>query len=271
MMISLKNISVKFNARTVDEVDALKNISLEIHEGEFVTVIGTNGSGKSTLLNVIAGNISTDSGQLLIHGRDMTRMPAYRRAADLSRVFQNPYMSTAPDMSIAENLLMAWLRGKTRYPVFSLNKKLMSMFSERLLELEMGLEGRLHNAAGTLSGGQRQAITLLMSVLRKPKILLLDEHTAALDPKTAAQVSKLTSKFIKSGNLTSLMVTHTMKQALEMGNRIIMMHKGQIISDIPGKEKELLTVEDLLGKFDAIRKKEKLTPELMANFRRQYA
>lgn len=269
-MISLKNISVKFNARTVDEVYALKNINLEIHEGEFVTVIGTNGSGKSTLLNVIAGNIETDAGQLLIHNRDMTRMPAYRRAAEISRVFQNPYMSTAPDMSIAENLLMAWFRGKNRYPVFSLNKKLLGMFSERLLELEMGLEDRLNNAAGTLSGGQRQAITLLMAVLRKPKILLLDEHTAALDPKTAAQVSKLTSKFIKAGNLTALMVTHSMKQALEMGSRIIMMHRGQIISDIPAKEKELLTVEDLLGKFDNIRKKEKLTPELMENFRRQY-
>ncbi len=270
MMIRLKNISVKFNARTIDEVFALKNINLELKEGEFVTVIGTNGSGKSTLLNVIAGNIGTDEGQVIINGRDMTRKPAYKRAAVISRVFQNPYMSTAPDMSIAENLLMAWFRGKTRYPVFSLNKKLMNLFSERLLELEMGLEDRLHNAAGTLSGGQRQAITLLMAVLRKPKILLLDEHTAALDPKTAAQVSKLTSKFIQAGNLTSLMVTHSMKQALEMGNRIIMMHKGQIISDIPGKDKELLTVEDLLGKFDTIRKKEKLTPEMMANFRRQY-
>jgi len=271
MMISLKNISVKFNPRSVDEIDALKDVNLEIQEREFVTFIGTNGSGKSTLLNVIAGSIFPDDGQVVIDGKDVTRLPAHRRAFMLSRVFQNPFMSTAPDMSIAENLLMAWFRGRKRYPGFSLNKKLMAFFSERLLELEMGLEGRLNNAAGTLSGGQRQAITLLMAVLIKPKILLLDEHTAALDPKTAAQVSKLTKKFISSGNLTTLMVTHSMKQALEMGNRIIMLHRGQIISDIPAKEKEQLTVEDLLGKFDNIRKKEKLTPEMLTGFRRQYA
>lgn len=270
MMIALKNISVRFNTGTVDEVLALKNISLEIGGSEFVTVIGTNGSGKSTLLNVVAGNIMADEGQVLLNGRDMTRLPSFRRADVLSRVFQNPYMSTAPDMSIAENLLMAWLRGKTRYPRFSLNKKLMALFSDRLLELELGLESRMHNAAGTLSGGQRQAVTLLMAVLQKPKILLLDEHTAALDPKTAAQVSKLTTRFIDAGQLTALMVTHSMKQALEMGSRIIMMHKGQIISDIPAKEKELLSVEDLLGKFDKIRKKEKLTPEMLANLVRKY-
>ncbi|MCX6283696.1 MAG: ATP-binding cassette domain-containing protein [Bacteroidetes bacterium] len=270
-MISLKDISVKFNRGSVDEVDALRSINLEIGEREFVTVIGTNGSGKSTLLNVIAGNILADEGQVKLCGRDVTRLPAYRRADSISRVFQNPYMSTAPDMSIAENLLMAWFRGKKRYPGFSLNKKLMAEFSERLKELEMGLEDRLNNAAGTLSGGQRQAITLLMAVLRRPDVLLLDEHTAALDPKTGAQVTRLTNKFIEDGKLTALMVTHSMKQALEMGNRIIMMHGGRIISDIPAKEKELLTVEDLLLKFENIRKKEKLTPEMLANFRRQYA
>jgi putative tryptophan/tyrosine transport system ATP-binding protein len=270
-MISLKHISVRFNRGTVDEVDALKDISLEIEDGEFVTVIGTNGSGKSTLLNVIAGNITADEGYVFLNGVDVTRMPAFHRAEFLSRVFQNPYMSTAPDMSIAENLLMAWLRGKNRYPAFSLNKKLTAYFSQRLSELEMGLEDRLNNAAGTLSGGQRQAITLLMSVLQKPEILLLDEHTAALDPKTASQVSTLTNRFITAGKLTALMVTHSMKQALEMGNRIIMMHKGRIIHDIPGMDKELLTVEVLLEKFDNIRKQEKLTTEMLDNFRRQYA
>ena len=270
-MIRLDNISVKFNPRSVDEVYALKRVSLEIKEGEFVTVIGTNGSGKSTLLNVVAGNIIPDEGKVLLDEKDVTKVPAYRRAAFLSRVFQNPYMSTAPDMSISENLLMAWFRGKKRYPKFSLNKKLIAFFSERLKELEMGLEDRMNNPAGTLSGGQRQAITLLMAVLRKPKILLLDEHTAALDPKTASQVSRLTNKFIRADHLTALMVTHSMKQALEMGTRIIMMHRGQIISDILLKDKEFLTVEDLLGKFENIRKSEKLTPEMLANFRRQYA
>jgi len=269
-MIRLENISVKFNARTVDEVYALKHVSLEIGEGEFVTVIGTNGSGKSTLLNVVAGNLTADEGKVIIGGKDVTRLPAHRRAEMLSRVFQNPYLSTAPDMTVAENLLMAWFRGKKRYPKFSLSKKLAAVFAGRLKELEMGLEDRLNNAAGTLSGGQRQAITLLMAVLVKPKILLLDEHTAALDPKTAAQVSMLTNRFITSGKLTALMVTHSMKQALEMGSRIIMMHKGQVISEIPAQDKELLTVEDLLDKFDKIRKKEKLTPEMLTNFRRQY-
>lgn len=269
-MISLEHITVTFNARTPDEVFALRDVSLEISEGDFVTVIGTNGSGKSTLLNVIAGNIIPDSGKVIIDGTDLTSKPAWRRAEVISRVFQDPYMSTAPVMTVAENLLMAWLRGMPRHPKFGMNRKLLAMFGERLKELEMGMEDRLHNLAGTLSGGQRQAVTLLMSVLRKPKILLLDEHTAALDPKSAMQVQRLTAKFISNDRLTALMVTHSMKQALEMGNRILMMHKGQIISDIRAKDKELLTVEDLLGKFDHIRKREKLSPEMLENFRKQY-
>ncbi len=270
-MIELKDITVRFNRGSVDEVLALNNVNLTIGEGEFATVIGTNGSGKSTLLNLIAGDIMPDEGKVILDGKDVTRWPAYRRAVILSRVFQNPYLSTAPDMTIAENLLMAWFRGKTRYPKFSLNRALLKEFRLKLADLEMNLEDRITNTAGTLSGGQRQALTLLMAVLLKPRILLLDEHTAALDPKSAAQVIKLTEKFVSSYRLTSLMVTHSMKQALEMGTRIIMMHRGRIISDIPAREKELLTVDDLLGKFDNIRKKEKLSTEILANFRRQYA
>jgi len=270
-LIELKDITVRFNRGSVDEVLALNNVNLTIGEGEFATVIGTNGSGKSTLLNLIAGDIMPDEGKVILDGKDVTRWPAYRRAVILSRVFQNPYLSTAPDMTIAENLLMAWFRGKTRYPKFSLNRALLKEFRLKLADLEMNLEDRISNTAGTLSGGQRQALTLLMAVLLKPRILLLDEHTAALDPKSAAQVIKLTEKFVSSYRLTSLMVTHSMKQALEMGTRIIMMHRGRIISDIPAREKELLTVDDLLGKFDNIRKKEKLSTEMLANFRRQYA
>jgi len=270
-LIELKDITVRFNRGSVDEVLALNNVSLTIGESEFVTVIGTNGSGKSTLLNLIAGDIVPDEGKVILDGKDVTRWPAYRRAFILSRVFQNPYLSTAPNMTIAENLLMAWFRGKNRYPKFSLSKTLLKEFRQRLADLEMNLEDRITNTAGTLSGGQRQAVTLLMAVLVKPRILLLDEHTAALDPKSAAQVIKLTGKFVSSYGLTSLMVTHAMKQALEMGTRIIMMHRGRIISDIPSKDKELLTVEDLLHKFDNIRKKEKLTQEMLANFKRQYA
>jgi putative ABC transport system ATP-binding protein len=269
-MIEIDDLNKKYNAGSPDEVFALRNINLRIREHEFITLIGTNGSGKSTLLNAIAGNVSPDSGIIRIDSRVVTRQPDYQRAAYIARVFQNPYSGTAPQMTIAENLLMAWFRGKRRYPVISLKGKLKTLFRDQLELLDMQLENRLENVMGTLSGGQRQAITLLMAVLQAPKVLLLDEHTAALDPKTGSQVIRLTQKFVSENRLTTLMVTHSMKQALEMGTRTIMMHNGQIIDDISAEEKKNLTVEDLLGKFEDIRKREKLTPELVRNLRRLY-
>jgi putative ABC transport system ATP-binding protein len=269
-MIRISNLNKTFNAGSLDEVVALKHLSLEVARHEFLTVIGTNGSGKSTLLNVIAGNILPDSGTISIDGVDVTRHQDFRRAKYISRVFQNPFTGTAPDMTLAENLLMAWLRGKRRFPKISLSRMGNEFFQKQLASLEMQLEERLSNTIGTLSGGQRQAITLLMAVMQKPKVLLLDEHTAALDPKTAGQVLQLTQKFVTEARLTTVMVTHSMKQALELGTRTIMMHHGQIIDDIPASEKKNLTVEDLLNKFEDIRKKEKLTPELISQLRRQY-
>jgi putative ABC transport system ATP-binding protein len=269
-MIDLENIHKRFNANTVNEVYPLRGVSLEIGDGEFVTVIGTNGSGKSTLLNMVAGTILPDSGTIRVDGKDMTKEKEFRRARSISRVFQNPFMGTAPDMTIAENLLLAFLRGEKHYPRIGLNGDRREFFRQRVAELEMQLEGRLDTVIGTLSGGQRQAVSLLMAVIREPKVLLLDEHTAALDPKSAAQVIKLTKRFIERGNLTTLMVTHSMQQALEMGNRTIMMHQGQIIDDISEKEKGQLTVEDLLEKFAELRKAEKLTEEVIEQLRREY-
>jgi putative ABC transport system ATP-binding protein len=270
MMISLKDINKVFNAGTVDEMVALESISLDVREHEFVTVIGTNGSGKSTLLNVIAGNIWPGRGTISIDGKDVSGQMDFQRARYLSRVFQNPYSGTAPGLTIAENLLMAWFRGRHRHPVTSLNRNLRENFREQIASLDMQLENRLDNIMGSLSGGQRQAVTLLMAVLQTPKVLLLDEHTAALDPKTAAQVIRLTTNFVVANNLTVIMVTHSMQQALAMGSRILMMHKGRIIEDIDEDEKKHLTIEDLLSKFENIRKLEKLTPELIESFKNHY-
>jgi putative ABC transport system ATP-binding protein len=249
----------------------LRDVSLEIGEGQFVTVIGTNGSGKSTLLNVVAGTILPDSGAVTVAGRDMTVKRDFQRAKVIARVFQNPFMGTAADMTIAENLLLAFLRGRRRYPRIGLNAKRLEFFRERVGELEMQLEARLDTLIGTLSGGQRQAVSLLMAVIREPKVLLLDEHTAALDPKSAAQVIRLTKVFVERGRLTTLMVTHSMHQALDLGDRTIMMHQGRIIDDISKAEKDRLTVDDLLQKFADLRKTERLTEEMIEQLRREYA
>ncbi len=260
-----------FNAGSADEMIALNEVNLTVGEHEFVTVIGTNGSGKSTLLNAIAGNIVPDAGRIKINGSEVTAKADFQRAKYISRVFQNPFSGTAPGMTIAENLLMAYNRGRHSYPVINLNAKLRDYFREQLAILDMNLENRLETIMGSLSGGQRQAITLLMAVLRPPMVLLLDEHTAALDPKSANQIIKLTRRFIKEYRLTTLMVTHSMQQALELGTRTIMMHHGQIIEDIPEEEKKILTTEDLLCKFEDIRKTEKLTPEMIEILKNQYA
>lgn len=269
-MIEIAGLHKTFNRGTPNEVHALRGIDLEVAEGDFVTIIGTNGSGKSTLLNAVAGAFLPDTGTIRINKRDVSRDRDFVRAKLVSRVFQNPYTGTAPDMTIAENLLMAVQRGEKRYPKMSLNKACMGRFEKKVALLEMNLERRLITVIGTLSGGQRQALTLLMAVIKPPKVLLLDEHTAALDPKSAAQVIELTKRFIREERLTTLMVTHSMHQALELGNRSIMMHQGEIIDDISEKEKRRLTVDDLLGKFSEVRKQEKLTEGILEELRMEY-
>ena len=269
-MIRLDHIHKKFNPGTISEVYSLRDVSLHIKEGEFVTVIGTNGSGKSTLLNIVAGAFLPDFGRIVIAGNDVTQKWDFSRARYIARVFQNPFMGTAPDMTLAENLLMAVLRGESHFPKIGLNANQLTHFRSEVAHLEMQLEDRLDTMIGTLSGGQRQAITLLMAVIKEPKVLLLDEHTAALDPKSAAQIIKLTKAFVERGRLTTLMVTHSMQQALDLGSRTIMMHRGQIIDDLSEREKLRLTVDGLLEKFAEIRKSEKLTDEMIEQLRREY-
>jgi putative ABC transport system ATP-binding protein len=269
-MIRIADFHKKFNAGTANEVYALKGIDLHVKKGDFATLIGTNGSGKSTLLNAVAGTFLPDSGSIEVDGKDVTLERDFKRARYIARVFQNPYTGTAPGMSIAENLLMADLRGRAHYPRISLNKQTAARFRKEVALLEMQLENRLDDVIGTLSGGQRQALTLLMAVIRPPRVLLLDEHTAALDPKSSAQVIALTRRFIEQGQLTTLMVTHSMQQALELGNRTLMMHQGRIIDDITAEEKAGLTVDDLLDKFAQLRKREKLTDDIVEQLRREY-
>ena len=270
-MINISNLHKKFNPGSVNEVYALKGIDLHIKEGEFITVIGTNGSGKSTLLNAISGTFFPDSGTIAVNGIDMSSKAEHTRAGYISRVFQDPFKGTAPEMTVAENIQIAILRGKRHLMKVGLNSKQIQNFISELQKMEMNLDTRLESIIGTLSGGQRQAISLLMAVIQKPKVLLLDEHTAALDPKSAAQVIKLTKKFIEKDNLTTLMITHSMQQALSLGNRLIMMHHGKIIDDINSEEKSRLTENDLLNKFEQIKKKEKLSTSLINEFRDEYA
>jgi putative ABC transport system ATP-binding protein len=269
-MIALHAIHKTFNAATVNEVYALQGIDLSIAAGEFVTIIGTNGSGKSTLLNVLAGTILPDAGTIFINDKDVTARRDFERAPFIARVFQNPFMGTAPDMTIAENLLIASLRGKRHHLKIGLGRKRRAFFRDRVAQLEMQLEDRLDHVIGSLSGGQRQAVSLLMAVIEKPDVLLLDEHTAALDPKSAAQIVALTKTFVEAEGLTTFMVTHSMQQALDLGNRTLMMHRGRIIDDIPTREKSRLTVDDLLDKFAQIKKTEKLTADMIEQLRREY-
>jgi putative ABC transport system ATP-binding protein len=269
-MLRVVDVHKRFNPGSANDVYALRGVSLDVQGGEFVTIIGTNGSGKSTLLNAVAGSFLPDSGTIAIAGEDVTRKRDFRRAKYISRVFQNPFMGTAPDMTIAENVHMAYLRGSRSYPKIGLNSERVKAYREEMKSLEMQLEDRLDTSIGSLSGGQRQAVSLLMAVITKPKILLLDEHTAALDPKSAALIIKLTKMFIEKQHMTTLMVTHSMQQALDLGTRTIMMHQGQIIDDIPHREKRLLAVDDLLGKFAELRKAERLTDEMLDELRRDY-
>ncbi|MFI3312769.1 MAG: ABC transporter ATP-binding protein [Eubacteriales bacterium] len=251
-MLELKNIFKTFNPGTINEKKALNGVDLVLNDGDFVTVIGGNGAGKSTTLNAIAGVWPVDSGEIIIDGKDITALPEHKRAAYIGRVFQDPMMGTAPTMQIEENLALAARRGKMRTLLPGITGKERAGYIEALKTLDLGLETRLTSKVGLLSGGQRQALTLLMATIQKPKLLLLDEHTAALDPATAAKVLTLTDKIVSDNKLTTVMITHNMNDAIKHGNRIIMMNQGKIILDISGEEKMKLTKTDLLQKFAEI-------------------
>ena len=248
-MLQIKGIFKTFNAGTINEKVALKGVDLHLKPGDFVTVIGGNGAGKSTLLNSVAGVYGVDEGQILIDGVDVTNLPEYKRAKFIGRVFQDPMMGTAATMQIEENLALAARRGKFRGLIPGITKAERENYKEKLKILGLGLEDRMTAKVGLLSGGQRQALTLLMATLQKPKLLLLDEHTAALDPKTAAKVLEVTQKIVEQDNLTTLMITHNMRDAIAYGNRLIMMYDGVVLLDVSGEEKKNLTVEQLLNLF----------------------
>ena len=248
-MLKIENVYKTFNAGTVNEKVALKGLNLELKAGDFVTVIGGNGAGKSTMLNAITGVFGVDEGKILIDGVDVTHLPEYKRAQYIGRVFQDPMMGTAATMQIEENLALAARRGQNRGLRTGITKAEREEYREQLKILDLGLEDRMTAKVGLLSGGQRQALTLLMATLRKPKLLLLDEHTAALDPKTAAKVLEATEKIVRKENLTTLMITHNMRDAIAHGNRLVMMYNGHVVVDVSGEEKKKLTVEQLLNLF----------------------
>ena len=251
-MLDIKNVYKTFNAGTVNEKTALKNLSLHLNEGDFVTVIGGNGAGKSTMLNAVAGVWPVDSGTISIGGVDVTKLSEHQRAKYIGRVFQDPMTGTAATMQIEENLALAARRGHSRGLCIGITRAEREQYREQLKMLDLGLEDRLTSKVGLLSGGQRQALTLLMATLQKPQLLLLDEHTAALDPKTAHKVLTISDKIVRENHLTTLMITHNMKDAIKYGNRLIMMYEGHVIYDVQGEEKANLHVSDLLAKFEQV-------------------
>jgi putative ABC transport system ATP-binding protein len=269
-MLEIRGVSKVFNPGTPNEVRALQDVSLTIEEGTFVIVIGTNGSGKSTLLNAVAGSFQVDSGTIRLDDTDITSWPEHRRAKLIGRVFQNPFSGTAPTMSIAENLALATRRGRPRGLGWCLSAHLQSELRDRVATLRLGLENRLDNPIGSLSGGQRQALTLLMASWLRPTLLLLDEHTAALDPKSADQVIRLSQEVIAREKLTAMMVTHSMDQAAELGTRLVMMHRGRIIHDFSGVQKERLRADDLISRFESVRRAEQLDEPAAEMLRRLY-
>jgi putative tryptophan/tyrosine transport system ATP-binding protein len=269
-MIEISQATKTFHAGTPNQVNALRGVSVTIEDGEFVVVIGTNGSGKSTLLNAAAGTFILDSGRIVLAGTDVTRWPEHRRAQMIGRVFQDPFSGTAPGMTIAENLVLAARRGSARLLDLAVTSRSRQELRDRVSRLGMGLEDRLDNPVGTLSGGQRQALTLLMSTWVRPKLLLLDEHTAALDPRTAEQVIRLTHEVVTREKLTTLMVTHSMQQATNLGSRLIMMHRGEVADDLSGAEKRRLRVNDLLARFEELRRQDLLDETAAEMLRRAY-
>jgi putative ABC transport system ATP-binding protein len=269
-MLSVERVHKTFNPGTPNEVRALQDVSLELESGSFLIIIGTNGSGKSTLLNAVAGTFPVDAGSISVAGQAVTSWPEHRRAKLIGRVFQNPFSGTAPNMSIGENLALAAKRGKPRGLGWALSRRRLDELRDRVRALNMGLEGRLDTAIGSLSGGQRQALTLLMASWLKPSLLLLDEHTAALDPKSAEQVIRLTHDIIERDKLTTLMVTHSMQQAVNLGDRIVMMHRGQVVHDLRGSERARIRSEDLLARFEQLRRREQLDASVAAMLRQSY-
>lgn len=269
-MLEIRGISKTFHPGTPNEVRALQHVDLSVADGSFVVVVGTNGSGKSTLLNAVAGTFLVDAGSIHLAGHDVTRWPEHRRACLVGRVFQNPFTGTAPDMSVAENLALAARRGRSRGLGWALRADFADDMRERVRQLGLGLEDRLDNSMGTLSGGQRQALTLLMATWLRPQLLLLDEHTAALDPKSADQVIRMSEEVILRDNLTAMMVTHSMQQAARLGDRLIMMHRGRIIHDFTGAEKRRLRPDDLLARFEEVRRGEQLDESAAEMLRRAY-
>lgn len=255
-MLKLNNIEITFNEGTLDEKRALKNTNLALQKGEFITVIGGNGAGKSTLMNIISGNLMPDVGDVLIGGKQVVDLPEHKRSKYIGRVFQDPMAGTAPEMTIEENLAIAYSRNKKRTLRLGVTRKRRAFFKEALKTLNLGLDQRLNAKVGLLSGGERQALSLLMATFTEPNILLLDEHTAALDPARAELITELTSEIVEKYNLTTLMVTHNMQQALDMGDRLIMMDAGQIIFDVSGEEKKSLTIKRLMDEFQRIRGKQ---------------
>ena len=269
-MLAVRGARKTFNPETRNEVRALQGVDLAVDECSFVIVIGTNGSGKSTLLNAVAGTFLLDTGTITLDGTDITAWPEYRRAQMIGRVFQNPFSGTAPSMSIAENLVLAARRGQPRGLGLALTGTIRKELQERIRQLNMRLEDRLDNPIGSLSGGQRQALTLLMASWIKPKLLLLDEHTAALDPRTADQVIQLSAEIVARNRLTTLMVTHSMQQAVGLGDRLVMMHRGEILHDFRGTEKARLRADDLLARFEDVRRSEQLDESAADMLQRLY-
>jgi putative tryptophan/tyrosine transport system ATP-binding protein len=269
-MLEIRAVRKTFNPGTPNELHALQGINVTVDDGSFVVIIGMNGSGKSTLLNAVAGSFYVDSGAIVLAGADITKWPEHRRATFIGRVFQNPFSGTAANMSIAENLALAAYRGKPRRLGWPLRWQFVRKLQEHVSRLNMGLEDRLKNPIGSLSGGQRQALTLLMATWLRPEVLLLDEHTAALDPKSADQVIALTDTIIQRDKLTTLMVTHSMQQAANLGDRLIMMHRGGIIQDFRGAEKKRIRVDDLLARFEEVRRAELLDESAAEMLRQVY-
>lgn len=251
-MLDLKDICVTFYPNTANERVALDHVSFHVEDGDFITILGSNGAGKSTLLNVISGSIATDAGKIVLDGKEIQKLPEYKRAKEIGRLFQDPMKGTAPSMSIEENLGLAYSRGKRTTLSKAIKKEDKEIFIEKLKNLGLGLENRFGNQVGTLSGGQRQALTLLMATIVTPKLLLLDEHTAALDPKAADQMMKITDAIIKKNHITTLMITHNLKQALDYGNKTIIMNEGKIIKVLEGKERESMTFDKLLTMYNLV-------------------
>ena len=258
-MLKIQQLSKVFYPNTINENKVFEDFNVEVKEGEFVVIIGSNGAGKSTLLNMIAGSLVSDEGAILINGKDVTYEPEYKRSREIGRVYQNPSVGVSPKMTILENLALADNKGKTYGLGFGVNKKKIEFYKELLKEADLGLEDKLYNKIELLSGGQRQVLTLLMAVMSNPKLLLLDEHTAALDPKTSEKVMNITRKIVRERKITTLMVTHNMKYAIAAGNRLFMMHQGKIVVDVSGKEKKELNIDKVMQLFEKVNIKDDLS------------